>query len=55
MQPGTIVRSIAFQVALAQLIGDIDFRILTYLEQQQQWKSTVSDTRSIISSMSHML
>ncbi|CAF4407487.1 unnamed protein product, partial [Adineta steineri] len=27
-------------VALAQLIGEIDFRILTYLEQQQQVKKT---------------
>ncbi|CAF3598174.1 unnamed protein product [Adineta steineri] len=28
------------KVALAQLIGEIDFRILTYLEQQQQVKKT---------------
>ncbi|CAF1277551.1 unnamed protein product [Adineta ricciae] len=28
------------KVSLAQLIGDIDFRILTYLEQQQQSKKT---------------
>ncbi|CAF2804314.1 unnamed protein product [Rotaria sp. Silwood2] len=28
------------KVALAQLIGEIDFRILTYLEQQQQIKKT---------------
>ncbi|CAM2712576.1 unnamed protein product [Rotaria socialis] len=28
------------KIALAQLIGDVDFRILTYLEQQQQLKKT---------------
>ncbi|CAF3869885.1 unnamed protein product, partial [Rotaria sp. Silwood1] len=31
--------------ALAQLIDDIDFRILTYLEQQQQLKQQYADIR----------
>ncbi|CAF5065631.1 unnamed protein product, partial [Rotaria sp. Silwood1] len=31
--------------ALAQLIDDIDFRILTYLEQQQQLKQQYPDIR----------
>ncbi|CAF1537543.1 unnamed protein product, partial [Rotaria sp. Silwood1] len=33
------------KVSLAQLIDDIDFRILTYLEQQQQLKQQYPDIR----------